>query len=128
MHEEMLGGVGKTLTLIIEFKIMYRDEHGVWDGVLWDGRTVLFFAIRETDEDIAEPMPSESLAYPKTGTGNLIARIHGEHLFHLSEQLIVQLDLETSDHLSTLLGAQKNDFMILRLQLMSEGSGVFGKF
>ena len=32
------------------FKIMYRDEHGVWDGVRWDGRTASFFAIRETDE------------------------------------------------------------------------------
>jgi len=32
--------------------------------------------------------------YIKAGTGNLIARIHGEHLFHLCEQLTVQLDLE----------------------------------
>ena len=32
--------------------------------------------------------------YIKAGTGNLIARIHGEHLFHLGEQLTVQLDLE----------------------------------
>ena len=44
--------------------------------------------------DIAEPMGSESLVYLKAGTGNLIARIHGEHLFHLGEQLTVQLDLE----------------------------------
>ena len=44
--------------------------------------------------DIAEPMGSESLVYLKTGTGNLIARIHGEHLFHLGEQLTVQFDLE----------------------------------
>ena len=44
--------------------------------------------------DIAEPMGSESLVYLKIGTGNLIARIHGEHLFHLGEQLTVQFDLE----------------------------------
>jgi multiple sugar transport system ATP-binding protein len=44
--------------------------------------------------DIAEPMGSESLVYLKAGTGNLIARIHGEHLFHLGEEVTVQLDLE----------------------------------
>src|ERR1700757_38372 len=44
--------------------------------------------------DIAEPMGSESLVYLKAATGNLIARIHGEHLFHLGEQVTVQLDLE----------------------------------
>jgi multiple sugar transport system ATP-binding protein len=44
--------------------------------------------------DIAEPMGSESLVYLRAGTGNLIARIHGEHLFHLGEQVTVQLDLE----------------------------------
>jgi hypothetical protein len=44
--------------------------------------------------DISEPMGSESLVYLRAGTGNLIARIHGEHLFHLGEQVTVQLDLE----------------------------------
>ena|SRR5437867_416445 len=44
--------------------------------------------------DIAEPIDSESLVYLRAGTGNLIARIHGEHLFHLGEQVTVQLDLE----------------------------------
>ena len=44
--------------------------------------------------DIAEPMGSESLVYLKAGTGNLIARIHGEHLFHLGEEVTVQLDLD----------------------------------
>jgi ABC-type sugar transport system ATPase subunit len=39
-------------------------------------------------------MGSESLVYMKAGTGNLIARIHGEHLFRLGEQVTVQLDLE----------------------------------
>ena len=38
---------------IAAFKIMYRDEHGVWDGVRWDGQTASFFAIRETDEERA---------------------------------------------------------------------------
>jgi multiple sugar transport system ATP-binding protein len=44
--------------------------------------------------DIAEPMGSESLVYLKAGSGNLIARIHGEYLFHLGEKVTVQLDLE----------------------------------
>ena len=44
--------------------------------------------------DIAEPMGSESLVYLKTATGNLIARIPGELLFHSGEQVTVQLDLE----------------------------------
>jgi multiple sugar transport system ATP-binding protein len=44
--------------------------------------------------DIAEPMGSESIVYMKAGTGNLIARIRGEHLFHLGEKVTVQLDLD----------------------------------
>jgi len=44
--------------------------------------------------EIAEPMGSESLVYLKAGSGNLIARIHGEHLFHLGEQLTVQVNLD----------------------------------
>jgi multiple sugar transport system ATP-binding protein len=44
--------------------------------------------------EIAEPMGSESLVYLKSGTGYLIARIHGEHLFHPNEQVTIQLNLE----------------------------------
>jgi multiple sugar transport system ATP-binding protein len=44
--------------------------------------------------EISEPMGSESLVYLKAGTGNLIARIHGEHLFHLGEQVTVQINLD----------------------------------
>jgi multiple sugar transport system ATP-binding protein len=44
--------------------------------------------------EIAEPMGSESIVYMKAAKGNLIARIHGEHLFHLGEQITVQLDLD----------------------------------
>jgi multiple sugar transport system ATP-binding protein len=44
--------------------------------------------------EIAEPMGSESIVYMRAGKGNLIARIHGEHLFHLGEQITVQLDLD----------------------------------
>ena len=43
---------------------------------------------RESAEDL------ESIVYLKAGTGNLIARIPGEHLFHLGEQVTVQLDLD----------------------------------
>jgi len=39
-------------------------------------------------------MGSESLVYLKSGTGNMIARIHGEHLFHLGEQVTVQINLD----------------------------------
>ncbi|MBV8350934.1 MAG: hypothetical protein JOZ21_01490 [Verrucomicrobia bacterium] len=35
---------------IAAFKIMRRDEHGVWDGVRWDGKHAAFFAVGETDE------------------------------------------------------------------------------
>jgi len=44
--------------------------------------------------DIAEPMGSESIVYMKVGNGNLIARIPGEHVYHLGEQVTVQLDLD----------------------------------
>jgi len=44
--------------------------------------------------EISEPMGSESLVYLKAGTGNLIARIHGEHLFHLGEQVTIQVNLD----------------------------------
>jgi len=44
--------------------------------------------------DIAEPMGSESLVYLKAGSGNVIARIHGEHVFHMGEPVTVQLNLD----------------------------------
>src|SRR6516162_2580224 len=44
--------------------------------------------------EISEPMGSESLVYLKSGSGNLIARIHGEHLYHLGEQVTVQVNLD----------------------------------
>jgi len=65
-----------------------RPEH-LSDQVM-DGAHV---PINSTVE-IAEPMGSESLVYLKAGSGNLIARIHGEHLFHLGEQVTVQVNLD----------------------------------
>jgi multiple sugar transport system ATP-binding protein len=44
--------------------------------------------------DISEPMGSESIVYLKAGTGNLIARVPGEHHYHSGEQLSVQLNME----------------------------------
>ena len=35
---------------IAAFKIMYRDEHGVWNGVRWNGQRASVFDLRETDE------------------------------------------------------------------------------
>ena len=37
--------------------------------------------------EIAEPMGSESLVYLKTGSGSVIARIQGDHIFHLGEDV-----------------------------------------
>ena len=44
--------------------------------------------------DIAEPMGSESIVYLKTGTGYLIARIQGEHLYQLGQKLTVHLSAD----------------------------------
>jgi len=44
--------------------------------------------------DISEPMGSESLVYMKAGTGNLIARIHGENLYHQGDKVTVQLNMD----------------------------------
>jgi hypothetical protein len=30
---------------IAEFKIIYRDEHGVWNGVRWNGQRASFFTL-----------------------------------------------------------------------------------
>src|SRR5262245_34744089 len=50
---------------IAAFEIVYRDEHGVWDGVRWDGQTAAFFALGETDEKRAMKMLRN--AAPKQG-------------------------------------------------------------
>jgi multiple sugar transport system ATP-binding protein len=42
----------------------------------------------------SEPMGSESLVYFKSAPGSLIARIQGDHIFHLGENVTVRLDLE----------------------------------
>jgi ABC-type sugar transport system ATPase subunit len=39
-------------------------------------------------------MGSESLVYFKAGSGRLIARIQGDHIFHPGEKVAVQLDLD----------------------------------
>ena len=35
---------------IATFKIMYRDEHGGWNGIRWNGQRASVFALCETDE------------------------------------------------------------------------------
>ena len=35
---------------IAAFKIMYRDENGVWNGVRWNGQRAALLALSETDE------------------------------------------------------------------------------
>jgi hypothetical protein len=35
---------------IASLKILYRDEHGVWEEISWDGKTVAFVALAEMDE------------------------------------------------------------------------------
>lgn len=44
--------------------------------------------------EISEPMGSESIVYLKIGSGGLIARIHGDHIFHLGEEVTVYFDIE----------------------------------
>ena len=35
---------------IAGFKIMYRDQDGVWNGIRWNGQCASVFALFETDE------------------------------------------------------------------------------
>jgi multiple sugar transport system ATP-binding protein len=44
--------------------------------------------------EIAEPMGPESLVYLKTGSSSLIARIQGDHFFHLGENLTAYFEME----------------------------------
>ena len=44
--------------------------------------------------DISEPMGSESLVYLKAATGSLIARIHGEHLYHMGQPLTANINMD----------------------------------
>jgi multiple sugar transport system ATP-binding protein len=44
--------------------------------------------------EIAEPMGSESLVYLKTGSGSVIASIHGDHIFHLGEDVPAYFDMD----------------------------------
>jgi len=52
---------------ITGFKIMYRDENGVCDGVRWDGQHPSFFALGETDDKRA----TEKLLEPEAQQVNL---------------------------------------------------------
>jgi hypothetical protein len=38
---------------IAGFKIMHRDEHGVWNGVRWNGRRASVFALCESEDELA---------------------------------------------------------------------------
>jgi hypothetical protein len=42
---------------ITGFKIKYRDENGVWDGVRWSGQHSSFLALGERDEGKAMEKP-----------------------------------------------------------------------
>ena len=44
--------------------------------------------------ETSEPMGSESLVYFRTGAGILIARIQGDHIFHLGEKVVAHFDLD----------------------------------
>jgi multiple sugar transport system ATP-binding protein len=44
--------------------------------------------------EIAEPMGAESLVYLKTGAGSIIARIQGDHIFHLGEDVVAHFDMD----------------------------------
>jgi hypothetical protein len=42
---------------IAGFKIIYRDQNGVWDGVRWSGQHSSFLALGERDEGKAMEKP-----------------------------------------------------------------------
>ncbi len=44
--------------------------------------------------EISEPMGSESLVYLKTGTGNVIARIQGDHIFHTGDDMDAYFEMD----------------------------------
>ena len=44
--------------------------------------------------EISEPMGSESIVYFKSATGNWIARVPGEHLYHPGDELTIQLNMD----------------------------------
>ena len=44
--------------------------------------------------EVAEPMGGESLISLRSGTGNLVARIRGEHLFRLNERVTIQINMD----------------------------------
>ncbi|MFZ0712320.1 MAG: sn-glycerol-3-phosphate ABC transporter ATP-binding protein UgpC [Terrimicrobiaceae bacterium] len=44
--------------------------------------------------ETSEPMGSESIVFFKGGSSSLVARIQGDHIFHLGEKVAVQLDLD----------------------------------
>jgi hypothetical protein len=44
--------------------------------------------------DLLEPLGSESIVYLRAGSGQLIAKIRGEHLWHFGEIITVHLDLD----------------------------------
>lgn len=39
---------------IAGFRIMHLTREGVWEGIAWDGQTVGFLALSETDQRLAE--------------------------------------------------------------------------
>src|ERR1700749_164980 len=44
--------------------------------------------------EVAEPLGGESLISLRSGTGNLVARIRGEHLFLSNERVTIQINME----------------------------------
>ena len=64
-----------------------RPEH-LGDPVPDDMHIPINFTV-----DIAEPMGSESLVYMRAGSGSVIARVPGEHVFHHGDATAVQLNL-----------------------------------
>ena len=44
--ERIIDDSGKELS---EYKIMYKDTDGVWDGLIYDNGNVLFYSLNETE-------------------------------------------------------------------------------
>jgi hypothetical protein len=63
--------------------IMYRDSHGVWDGVQWSGHTVLSYSVGESDE-------KEAFTETINQKRNIMARQKEVGLFKSREEQLIE--------------------------------------
>ena len=59
---------------IIGYRIMYLESNGLWTGVDWDGKSVGFFALGETEESAAA---KKLIAMPPAHVGRIGSSQYG---------------------------------------------------